>query len=876
MILSTSPEPLRRVLAILTLAVLLAAAAGPAAAAESGEAEPAPRTLGVATLLQLDPVALPLPAFHDAEQRGVTLKELLDQRSLDAVTLRPREGDTVALPGGDDLRWQRRDTPRKLGPRDGRALETWLAFYLRSERWQEASLVVPAPAEALLQVWLDGKAVSLESGQAEEGAGERTASLKLEIGTRLVVIRAVAPPGLEESWALQPRLELAADAPEGTLTVTTASERPADIHLILDAPRVSEVAISPDGALVAVQLGEYDARGERRNWLEIRRVEDGSLLSTWRGSEAGGLQWSPEGRRLAFTLREDDTTALWLLDLETGATTPLLEGVADMGRYRWAPDGTFVVYEVRVEAEKDDRKVKRVSSPADRQGWWRDRSYLVAAAVPSGLTRRLTAGPLSPGSWSISPDSERLLFFLEDQDLAGGRPYFSSELWELDLRSLEAEQVLADRWIGGADYGPDAGTLLLQGSPSAFGGLGRTLPEGVQANDYGGQLYLYDRKRGEATPLSRELRPDVAASWWSLDDGLVYALCTDTQFRNVYRCDPGTAAWERVDTGLEFTRQFDLAREGRMAVACGSGATTPWRVYTVDLEQNAARLLLNPGAEVWDDVRFGEVTYWQAPLPDGEQLDGRIMWPVDYDPELRYPVIVYYYGGTSPVTVDFGGRYPKNVWTGQGYIVYVPQPSGATGYGQEYAARHVNDWGKRTAWEVIEATRAFLAAHPAADPERVGCIGASYGGFLTEFIITRTDLYAAAVSHAGISSISSYWGEGLWGYVYGARALADAFPWSDRELYVEQSALFHADEITTPLLLVHGDSDTNVPVGESDQLFTALKLLGREVEYVQIQGQDHHILDHDQRIVWNDTILAFFARYLKGRADWWEALYPEE
>jgi dipeptidyl aminopeptidase/acylaminoacyl peptidase len=131
------------------------------------------------------------------------------------------------------------------------------------------------------------------------------------------------------------------------------------------------------------------------------------------------------------------------------------------------------------------------------------------------------------------------------------------------------------------------------------------------------------------------------------------------------------------------------------------------------------------------------------------------------------------------------------------------------------------------------------------------------------------------VSHAGISSISSYWGEGLWGYAYGARALAGSFPWSDRDLYVEQSALFNADRITTPLLLVHGDSDTNVPVGESDQLFVALKMLGREVEYVQVQGQDHWVIDHDQRIVWNDTIMAFFARHLKGRPQWWNALYPE-
>jgi dipeptidyl aminopeptidase/acylaminoacyl peptidase len=256
------------------------------------------------------------------------------------------------------------------------------------------------------------------------------------------------------------------------------------------------------------------------------------------------------------------------------------------------------------------------------------------------------------------------------------------------------------------------------------------------------------------------------------------------------------------------------------------------------------------------------------------QMDGFVYYPPGFDPARKYPVIVYYYGGTSPITRDFGGRYPKNIWAGQDYIVYVPNPSGATGYGQEFAARHVNDWGILTAPEVIEGTEKFLAAHPFADGTKVGCMGASYGGFLTEYIITQTDLFAAAVSHAGISDISSYWGEGLWGYAYGARALAGSFPWADRELYIEQSPIFHADKITTPLLLVHGDADVNVPKGESDQLFTALKLLGKEVEYVQIVGQDHHILNHEQRIVWNDTIMAFLAKFLKDRPDWWDEMYP--
>jgi len=868
-------RPLFRVLLIVVSCSLLAASA---AAADDADG---PLVVTVDRALRLGPLNLPLPAFHDAETKGVTLEDLMDLPSLDVVTAWPHDGRKVVLARGRDAEWETfvaSDQGFLLEAGHAAPRESWFAVYLTSDRWQEATLRVPAAEGVLVAAWLDGAPLDVKQAQGDEGAPLHTATMKLPAAKHLVLLRSAVPADLEGSWRLGFQVELGVDTPREALMASIDPARHADIHLVLDAPRVRDAEISPDGSLVAVALQTIPpGQSDPRRWLEIRRTENGEPVHVLRGDAGRGVQWAPDGRRVSFTVSEDGKTDLWLYDLESGAQTRLLRAIEDLQDYRWAPDGTFVVYEVQVEAKPDDRKVKRVENPADRQPWWRNRSYLVQASVPDGVTRRLTAGPLSPGNWEIAPDSQRLLFFLSDQDLAE-RPYFSSQLWTLDLVTLEATQVLADRWVDGAHWSPDGKRLLLQGSASAFDGLGSTLPADVQPNDYGGQLYLYDLDRGRPTPVSKALTPDVASSWWPREDGMIYALCIDQQFHRVYRRQAGTGdgAWERVDTGIDYVDGFALARDARVAVARGSDATEPSRVYAVDLEKNRAELLLEPGADAWQDVAFGDVERWQATLPGGEIIDGRIYFPPGFDSARTYPVIVYYYGGTSPVTVDFGGRYPKNVWAAQGYIVYVPEPSGATGYGQEFAARHVNDWGQRTATEVIEATRAFLAAHPYADGDHVGCIGASYGGFLTQFIVTQTDLFAAAISHAGISSISSYWGEGFWGYSYGARALADAFPWQDRDIYVEQSPLFHADRITTPLLLLHGTADTNVPVGESDQMFTALKLLGRDVEYVQIAGQNHWILDHEQRIVWNDTILAYFARYLKERPAWWEALYPAE
>ena len=174
----------------------------------------------------------------------------------------------------------------------------------------------------------------------------------------------------------------------------------------------------------------------------------------------------------------------------------------------------------------------------------------------------------------------------------------------------------------------------------------------------------------------------------------------------------------------------------------------------------------------------------------------------------------------------------------------------------------------------IEGTKKFVNAHPYVNGKKIGCLGASYGGFMTQYLQTKTDIFAAAISHAGISDHTSYWGEGYWGYSYSEVSGANSYPWANPELFVDHSPLYNADKIHTPLLFLHGSVDTNVPVGESIQMYTALKLLGRETALVVVDGQNHHIRDYSRRILWQNTIFAWFAKWLQDDASWWNAMYP--
>lgn len=348
---------------------------------------------------------------------------------------------------------------------------------------------------------------------------------------------------------------------------------------------------------------------------------------------------------------------------------------------------------------------------------------------------------------------------------------------------------------------------------------------------------------------------------------------TEADFVRLYQYRNGQ--FTRIECPGDLILNTSFSEDGQEMMYTASNTDYPAQIYTLNLSNNQAALWDNPAQQQYENIVFGEMKDWDYNYKKGTVIDGRYYLPADFDPTKKYPLIVYYYGGTTPVARSFGGRWPFNLYTANGYVVYVLQPSGAIGYGQEFSARHQNNWGKITGDEIIASTKAFIKAHSFIDPARVGCMGASYGGFTTEYLTTQTDIFACAISHAGISSIAGYWGEGYWGYGYSTNASAHAYPWNRRDIYVDQSPLFNADKVKVPILLIHGTKDVNVPTGQSIQFYTALKLLGKDAELVFVKDADHAVVDYNQRILWNNTILSYFAKYLKGKPAWWEHQYKD-
>lgn len=823
-------------------------------------------SLPIGSWLQAGPEDVPLPFGH-GEDFG--LDQLIDETVVELDDHLPRLGAKHA-----GLEWTKTRPSKEKGVTLKASSDSprlmWLATWIEVDRFVDTTLKVTS--EQRFKVFVDGKEVAKAAPPAEKGKST-DAALKLFTGTHVVVIQALAEAGAE-LWRLDAELEMDKKF-DGAVRVGAELDRALSQEDLLDVERRSGLSLSPDGRYLLMSVATPSVpsdKAERRQ--EIVDAQSGEVLRSL-PAEHSGIEWVPgkTDGSYVYSVSSDDGSDIFLASLGGGATRKIADDVAELAGFSVFPDGSALLLTINVPQKADERKVKRYRDLPDRWSGWRDESYFVRLDWDGGR-RRLTTAEHGLSLDDIRPDGHALLLRRTEHGLTE-RPYSKSELFELDLQTLEKKNLGEHGWLGGASYSPDGRELLITGSPALWGGLGNASGEHPVANDYDTQAYLMPvGDPSAARPLTKELDPTVNAARWA-HDGTILLEVQDRTWSKVLRLDPASGETTELPLATDTAGSLTLAETSARFAYVGSSPNRPYAVFVQD-GAGEPKLLVDPSAEAYAGITYGKVEPWTFTASDGTEILGRVYYPRHFDPAKKYPMIVYYYGGTVPTERSFGGRYPKELWAAAGYVVYVPQPSGANGFGQEFSARHVNAWGRRTADDIIEGTTSFLAAHDFVDPKRVGCTGASYGGFMTMYLQTRTDIFAAAISHAGISNLASYWGQGWWGYLYSAAASAESFPWNNPELYVGQSPLFAADKIQTPLLLLHGDADTNVPPVESHQMYTALKVLGKPVELIEIGGENHTILSYEPRKLWSKTILAWFDRYLKDQPESWEELWGKD
>lgn len=669
-----------------------------------------------------------------------------------------------------------------------------------------------------------------------------------------------------------------------------AAKRAYNIYDVICAPNYPSVSISPNGKFIVVRKTWVDRKGNNHSISELRNYQTNRVMATFEES----VKWMPASNKLYFTQKASDSSiageekqdgTLQLITINPlTMEREVLASHLPEGWFQFTPDEKTLIYTLTTEGRKKDPQVYDVKEPEDRQPGWRERSNLAKYDLASGILQPLTFGYHNIYLKDISADSRYLLIGKEEERLTK-RPTTLTSFYRLDLGSMNASSATTPKvetliekgeFLNSAQFSPDGKSILVSASPEAFNGIGKNVEEGQTPSMVDTQLYLMTLSDKKVRPLTKDFNPNVQSVDWSKADGNIYFTAEDKDCVHLFQLNPKSGKFTLLKTPEEYIKSFSLASSAAEMAFSGQSASNADRLYKMNTKALKSQLVDDLSARELKDVELGECKAWNFVNSRGDTLCCRYYLPPHFDAAKKYPMIVNYYGGCSPTSRMFQSRYPHHVYAAMGYVVLVVNPSGATGFGQKFSARHVDTAGEGVAEDIISSTQAFCDEHAFVNLKKIGCIGASYGGFMTQYLQTKTDLFAAAISHAGISDHTSYWGEGYWGYSYSEVSMANEYPWTNKHLFVDQSPLYNADKIHTPLLFVHGTADNNVPVGESIQLYTALKLLGRPTAMVLVDGQDHHIIDYEKRLKWQNTIFAWFAKWLQDDASWWTEMYGDE
>ncbi len=648
--------------------------------------------------------------------------------------------------------------------------------------------------------------------------------------------------------------------------------------------QVTYAEVSPDGEHVAYAVQWVDREIEKKYanlWLVD--AEGGEPRQFTVGEQVDSMpRWSPDGQRIAFISNRDDEKQpqLYLIPVDGGEAQQLTDLEGEIGALEWSPQGDRLVIQFRAdepaaEEHEDDelgvvyRHFERVFYSLDGRGYLpKARWHLWLVDAASGETEPLTEGDVfdevNP-TWS--PDGEWIAFCSNHSDDPDLDPA-AVDLFIIPAEGGEAQRVPTP--LGPKQhpsFSPD-GTRL-----AYIGREGR----GDWWKNSGLWVVPVDGSE-EARDLTAEADFNVAASTlndiggsklmpptWSADGETLYIQASYHGSTTLQAIDVAEGTQQPVvgTGGVVGVHNFDAERT-RVAYIRGTMQEPP-QVWTKELDAGAAHRLTSLNAWL-DEIDLGQIEeVWFAGAA-GNDLQGWILKPPDFDPAKTYPSILEIHGGPW---AQYGYHFMHEFYylAAQGYVVYFCNPRGGSGYGEEHARAIWGEWGDADYADLMAWTD-LVAAKPYIDTDRMGVTGGSYGGYMTSWIVGHTDRFTAAVTQRSVNNLISMWGTSDFNWHF-QEPFGDQPPYEDIEQLWACSPLKYAGNVSTPTLIIHSAQDLRCPLEQAQQFFVALKTRGVETEFVVFPGEPHGLSRAgrtDRRIARLDWIKRWFARYLKADA----------
>ena len=643
--------------------------------------------------LSIGPLPVSNPGFINGKNISgdeFEAKYVLSNLYLDLLNLHPEEADPLLW---DDYRprtWSVKEASDdgflQIKREKPEMQIAYSAFYIESDGLYTYSCEVESPQ--IFEVFLEGKKLGSSYKAAEKDkTNTKTVKLELDRGKFLVMIKSLYIKSDKNKWKIKASVSNGRDS---IAVLDVSPHRGMNIHHLLEGTKLGRVDLSPDGTLIAVNYSRINTEsGKNAAWTEVKEVSTGRILQSFQKAGTTGYAWMPSGRKLYYTASSENGSTVMVYDFESGTEYAVLENIGDLENISWSDDERFIIYgreEKKPGAEKSslrymDELYNRTFRP-----------YTVTALysynVNTGVSSRLSFGERSANLNDVSPGGDRIVFATRRPNPTQ-RPFGLQNMYLMDLQTGKTDTLWKDfRWSGSAEFSPDGKQLLVSGGPDLFGETGRNIGSQPIANNYDGQLYLYDLSTGEVDPITREFDPAVIQAFWHPVNNRIYVKAEQEVYMRLFAWDSGSRSFSLVITVPDVMGTLSIAGESLTAAYTGTSLGDPNKAWILDLESGENRLFDQTEVRTYQLVNFGKTEDWDFVASDGTTIRGFFLYPRNFDPGKKYPLIVNYYGGTNPIEKSFGGRYPLDIWAGEDYVVYVPQPSGATGFGQQLGKDH--------------------------------------------------------------------------------------------------------------------------------------------------------------------------------------------
>ena len=613
--------------------------------------------------------------------------------------------------------------------------------------------------------------------------------------------------------------------------------------LVYKLKSVGDPALSPNGSLVAYTLGWVDSDNlGSRSRVMLMNTNSGESREFTQGDKDSAPKFSPDGHNLAF-LRSDDgkSAQVWAMAVSGGEAcqlTQLAKGVFD---YVWSPDGNNLVICADVDPEGRDpgdsngipqvTVVQRVRYRYDTLGWRGDSHFhLFVLDLESLAIRQVTDGDWDDLGPVWSPDGSKIAFMSGRRD---DRDFLAlSEAYTVSVAGGEPSLVSEGLYsVGAVVWSPDGQQLAVVGSDA---------PEGMVL--WQGWLYILEAGKEPRKLTDDAIRPYLgfppvtrpASIYWTVSNQIMFLGETNGE-SFLYQTSPEDGKTETLWGGDCLATGLTLDQSVDQAVVTVTAPDSPGDLYQIDLAIGGSIKLSGHNDSYMAEHAAAELEKFWIMRP-GFEVECRLYFPPDFDEDKSYPLVLDIHGGPNGAFYD--SFVPaQQVLASDGYLVLAVNPRGSSTYGTDFMMAVLGDWGGEDFNDLMAAVDQVLK-RPYVDQDRLGVHGYSYGGYMTSWTVGHTNRFKAAVVGApcinlhsmyGTSDIGISFGEVQWG-----GSIADA-----AGKMLERSPITYAANVDTPVLLLHGDSDARCPISQSEEYFTALKRLGKEVEFVRFPGCSH-------------------------------------